>query len=95
MRIGMISPLEMRVPPMAYGGTELIVSLLTEEFVKRGHDVTLFASGDSVTQARLISVCPHFLRGSDRDKSILNMLNVVSCIQRADEIDIIHNNTHI
>jgi glycosyltransferase involved in cell wall biosynthesis len=80
---------------MAYGGTELIVSLLTEEFVKRGHDVTLFASGDSVTQARLISVCPHFLRGSDRDKSILNMLNVVSCIQRADEIDIIHNNTQI
>ncbi len=95
MRIGMISPLEMRVPPVAYGGTELIVSLLTEEFVKLGHEVTLFASGDSVTRARLISVCPHFLRGTDRDKAILNMLNVVSCIQKADELDIIHNNTQV
>jgi hypothetical protein len=50
MRIAMISPLEMRVPPLAYGGTELVVSLLTEELVRRGHDVTLFASGDSVTR---------------------------------------------
>ena len=95
MRIGIISPLEMRVPPVAYGGTELIVSLLTEEYVKRGHDVTLFASGDSVTQARLVSICSHCLRGSDRDKAILNMLNAVSCIERADQFDIIHNNTQL
>lgn len=93
MRIGMISPLEMRVPPVAYGGTELIVSLLTEEFVKRGHEVTLFASGDSVTQARLVSVCDHYLRGSDRDKAVLNMMNVVACIERSREFDIIHNHT--
>ncbi|MFW6150516.1 MAG: glycosyltransferase family 4 protein [Chloroflexota bacterium] len=93
MRIAMISPLEMRVPPIAYGGTELVVSLLTEELVRRGHDVTLFASGDSVTAAHLRSVCPRYLRGSDRDKGILNMLNVVSCLEQADRFDIIHNHT--
>jgi len=52
MRIGMIAPLEMRVPPVAYGGTELIVSLLTEELVRRGHEVSLFASGESGTRSR-------------------------------------------
>jgi glycosyltransferase involved in cell wall biosynthesis len=95
MRIGIISPLEMRVPPVAYGGTELIVSLLTEEFVQRGHEVTLFASGDSLTRARLVSVCPYHLRGSDRNKEVLNMLNAVYCVEKADEFDIIHNNTQI
>ena len=95
MRIGIISPLEMRVPPIAYGGTEMIVSLLAEEFVRRGHDVTLFASGDSVTQARLIPGSPHYLRGSDRNKTILNLLNAVACIERSDEFDIIHNHTEL
>jgi glycosyltransferase involved in cell wall biosynthesis len=89
----MIAPLEMRVPPIAYGGTELVVSLLTEELVRRGHDVTLFASGDSVTCAHLEFICPHHLRGSDRDKGILTMLNVVSCLEEADRFDIIHNHT--
>ena len=93
MRIAMISPLEMRVPPVAYGGTELIVSLLTEELVRKGHDVTLFASGDSITCAQLEPICPHFLRGSDRDKNILNLVNVVSCLERASGFDIIHNHT--
>jgi glycosyltransferase involved in cell wall biosynthesis len=93
MRIAIISPLEMRVPPLAYGGTELVVSLLTEELVQQGHDVTLFASGDSVTGAKLVSICPSFLRGSRRDVGILTMLNVVSCLERAEEFDIIHNHT--
>ena len=93
MRIAMISPLEIRVPPIAYGGTELVVSLLTDELVRKGHDVTLFASGDSVTSAKLDSICPHFLRGSDRNKGILNMLNVVSCLEQAGRFDIIHNHT--
>jgi len=93
MRIAMISPLEMRVPPVAYGGTELVVSLLTEELVRRGHEVTLFASGDSVTNAELVSVCPHFLRGSGRDVGILTMLNVVACLEQANRFDIIHNHT--
>ncbi|HXG51701.1 MAG TPA: glycosyltransferase family 4 protein [candidate division Zixibacteria bacterium] len=95
MRIGIIAPLEMRVPPVGYGGTELVVSLLTEELVKNGHQVTLFASGDSVTRAKLESVCPAFLRGSGRDKAILNLLNVASCLERAREFDIIHNHTFV
>jgi glycosyltransferase involved in cell wall biosynthesis len=93
MRIGMIAPLEIRVPPAAYGGTELIVSLLTEELVKRGHRVTLFASGDSITQAELVPGSPHFLRGSGRDGSVLTMLNVVACLERGPEFDVIHNHT--
>jgi glycosyltransferase involved in cell wall biosynthesis len=93
MRIGVIAPLEMRVPPPGYGGTELVVSLLTEELVRRGHDVTLFASGDSVTAARLVAGCDRFLRGTGRDKGILTMLNVTACLERADEFDLIHNHT--
>jgi glycosyltransferase involved in cell wall biosynthesis len=89
----MISPLEMRVPPVGYGGTEMIVSLLTEELVRRGHDVTLFASGDSVTSARLVPGSETYLRGSDRNKAILGILNVLACLERADEFDIIHNHT--
>src|SRR5690606_13929234 len=91
MRIGMIAPLEMRVPPVAYGGTELVVSLLTEELCRRGHEVTLFASGDSVTQARLVSGSPVYLRGTGFDKGIYNIVNVVRCLERADEFDVIHN----
>ncbi len=93
MRIAMIAPLEMRVPPVAYGGIELVVSLLTEELVGRGHQVTLFASGDAVTSANLASICPRSLRGSDRHVAMLTMLNVVSCLERGDEFDIIHNHT--
>jgi len=93
MHIAMLSPLEMRVPPVAYGGTELVVSLLTEELVRRGHDVTLFASGDSQTNASLVPVCDRFLRGTDRNKYVLNMLNAMACLQRADSFDIIHNHT--
>ena len=93
MRIGMISPLELRVPPTAYGGIELVVSLLTEELVLRGHEVTLFASGDSQTGAHLESVCPQPLRGSNRDKGILNMISAASCLEQIDRFDIIHNHT--
>ena len=95
MRIAMISPLEMRVPPTAYGGTELVVSLLTEGLVRQGHHVTLFASGDSSTYARLIPGCEESLRGKDRDKPLLNMLNVLNCVERAGEFDIIHNHTSL
>jgi glycosyltransferase involved in cell wall biosynthesis len=61
MRIAQVSPLYERVPPMLYGGTERVVSYLTEELVQLGHDVTLFASGDSTTSARLIPACPRAL----------------------------------
>ncbi len=93
VRIGMIAPLEMRVPPVGYGGTELIASILTEELVGRGHKVTLFASGDSLTAAELVPGSPHFLRGRGHDCGILAMLNVVACLERAHEFDVIHNHT--
>jgi glycosyltransferase involved in cell wall biosynthesis len=62
MRIAQVAPLWERVPPPAYGGIELVVGLLTDELVRRGHDVTLFASGDSISLAKLESVHPQALR---------------------------------
>jgi glycosyltransferase involved in cell wall biosynthesis len=62
MRIAQVAPLYESVPPRYYGGTERVVSYLTEELVRQGHEVTLFASGDSVTRARLVPVCPRALR---------------------------------
>ncbi len=58
MRIAQVAPLFESVPPMLYGGTERIVSYLTEELVRLGHEVTLFASGDSETNAKLVAACP-------------------------------------
>ena len=87
----MIAPLEMRVPPPAYGGTELVISLLTEELVARGHDVTLFASGDSLTSARLVPGSDRYLRDSGRHSATLSLLNVLSCFDRSSNFDIIHN----
>ncbi|PZV01344.1 MAG: glycosyl transferase [Leptolyngbya sp.] len=62
MKIAQVTPLWERVPPLAYGGTEMVVSLLTEELTRRGHQVTLFASGDSQTQSRLVPGCHRALR---------------------------------
>lgn len=62
MKIAQIAPLIESVPPRLYGGTERIVSYLTEELLAQGHDVTLFASGDSVTSARLVPCCAQALR---------------------------------
>ena len=62
MRIAQVAPLAESVPPQLYGGTERIVSYLTEELVRQGHDVTLYASGDSVTSAELVAVTPRSLR---------------------------------
>ena len=62
MKIAQIAPLYESVPPMLYGGTERVVSYLTEELVRQGHDVTLFASGDSKTSARLVRCCDMALR---------------------------------
>jgi len=66
MRIAQISPLTEAVPPQLYGGTERVISWLTEELVGLGHDVTLFASGDSRTSAQLKAVWPHALRVDSR-----------------------------
>jgi len=93
MRIAQIAPLWEQVPPPAYGGSELVVSLLTEELVRRGHDVTLFASGDSTTHAKLESVHPKALRldTSVKDYNIYDMLNMSRVYERADDFDIIHS----
>lgn len=93
MKIAQLAPLQESVPPPRYGGTELVVSVLTEELVRRGHDVTLFASGDSVTSARLRSVCPRSLRtASDiRNPSPYEWVHVGIALEAASEFDIIHN----
>ncbi|PZO38189.1 MAG: glycosyl transferase [Pseudanabaena frigida] len=93
MRIAQVAPLWEQVPPPAYGGTELVVSLLTEELVKRGHDVTLFASGDSTTSAKLESVHPRALRldTSVKDPNIYDMLNISRVYENAERFDIIHS----
>jgi glycosyltransferase involved in cell wall biosynthesis len=93
MRIAQIAPLWERVPPPAYGGIELVVGLLTDELVRRGHEVTLFASGDSLTLAKLISVHPCALRldATVKDYSIYEVLQLTSVYERAEEFDIIHS----
>ena len=62
LKIAQIAPIVERVPPKKYGGTERVIHALTEELVRRGHEVTLFASGNSETSARLVSVYPQSLR---------------------------------
>jgi glycosyltransferase involved in cell wall biosynthesis len=92
MRIAQISPLFESVPPKLYGGTERIVSYLTEELVAMGHEVTLFASGDSITEAELVPMSKRALRlhGDKVDPVIYNFLMAERVLQRADEFDIIH-----
>jgi glycosyltransferase involved in cell wall biosynthesis len=93
MRIAQVAPLWERVPPCAYGGVELVVSLLTEELVRRGHDVTLFASGDSITSAKLSAVHPCAIRldPNVKDYAIYEMLQLSQVYEQAHEFDIIHS----
>jgi glycosyltransferase involved in cell wall biosynthesis len=92
MRIAQVAPLTEAVPPALYGGTERVVHWLTEELVALGHDVTLFASGDSQTSAKLEAPWPRALRldGSVRDPNALHMLMLERVRQRADEFDFLH-----
>lgn len=94
MKIAQIAPLWESVPPRLYGGTERIVSYLTEELVRQGHEVTLFASGDSQTAARLKPACPHALRLNkglvNRDAPLLLMQEQAFATD-AGEFDIIHS----
>lgn len=92
MRIAQIAPLIEAVPPRLYGGTERVVSFLTEELVRLGHDVTLFASGESETQAQLVAVCPRALRSDptvrDPNAYLFSMLEQV--FRRKDDFDLLH-----
>ena len=94
MRIAQIAPLTEAVPPKLYGGTERVVHWLTEELVALGHEVTLFASGDSCTSATLDAVWPRALRldGSVRDPNALHMLMLERVRQKCDdeEFDCLH-----
>ena len=92
MRIAQIAPLYERVPPQGYGGTERIVSYLTEELVRRGHQVTLFASGDSLTRARLWSPCPRALRPAGvKDPMVYTAMSLGEVFEHADAFDLIHS----
>jgi glycosyltransferase involved in cell wall biosynthesis len=97
MRIAQVSPLFERVPPTAYGGTERVVSYLTEELVRRGHDVTLFASGDSQTRARLVPGCAEALRPAGRARHHLgyHLAMIDEVFARAADFDVIHFHTDL
>src|SRR5438270_12403879 len=93
MKIAQISPLAESVPPRLYGGTERVVSYLTEELVAMGHDVTLFASGDSVTSATLVPMREQAIRLDPTVKDPIalhyRMIEQVYC--RKDELDVLHS----
>ncbi len=92
MRIAQVAPLTEAIPPKLYGGTERVVHWLTEELVALGHDVTLFASGDSITSAKLEAPWPRALRldGAVRDANALHMLMLERVRQRRGDFDFLH-----
>ncbi len=95
MRIAQVAPLIESVPPKHYGGTERIVSYLTEELVRFGHEVTLFASGDSVTNARLIAPFRRSVRKNERCKDPIarEVILIDHVVEHAHEFDVIHFHT--
>ncbi|BAY63969.1 group 1 glycosyl transferase [Calothrix brevissima NIES-22] len=97
MKIAQVAPLWERVPPPTYGGIELVVSHLTDELVRRGHEVTLFASGDSQTLANLQAVYPQALRldPNVKEYAVYEMLELSQVYQRSPEFDIIHSHVGI
>lgn len=92
MKIAQVAPLYESVPPLYYGGTERVVSWLTEELVLLGHEVTLFASGDSVTKARLVPGCKKALRLDPdcKDPIAPHVAMVEQIFSQAEEFDLIH-----
>jgi len=92
MHIAQVAPLTEAVPPKLYGGTERVISWLTEELIALGHEVTLFASGDSLTSAKLEAMWPRALRldGAVRDPNALHMMMLEHVYQRSGEFDILH-----
>src|SRR6266705_1219846 len=95
LRIAQVAPLYERVPPLRYGGTERVVSYLTEGLVESGHDVTLFASGDSLTRAELVPGARRGLRlePSAYDSIALHLGMLLQVYDRAAEFDVIHCHT--
>ncbi|MDP3685331.1 MAG: glycosyltransferase family 4 protein [bacterium] len=98
MRIAVLSPIHWRTPPRRYGPWEWVASLITEELVRRGHDVTLFATGDSQTAARLRSVCPLPIlapEGQHLEAKMYEYLHSALPFESADEFDVIHNHYNV
>src|SRR5262245_62028902 len=96
MRIAQVAPLAEAIPPKLYGGSERVVSWLTEELVRRGHEVTLFASGDSLTSATLVPGAPSGLRlAGIRDHLASNLVMLSDVRDRAGEFDVIHFHTDL
>jgi glycosyltransferase involved in cell wall biosynthesis len=97
MKIAQIAPIVERVPPRTYGGTERVVHSLTEELVKRGHEVTLFASGDSISSAKIQSVYPRSLREAKLPdiygSNPWTLLNFGLAYDMQDQFDVIHDHT--
>src|SRR3982751_5126351 len=95
LRIAQVAPLYESVPPKLYGGTERVVHYLTEELVSLGHNVTLFASGDSQTNAELISVVSKAIRlnAECEDGLALHIVQIQEVLERANQFDIIHFHT--
>jgi len=92
LRVGILAPVAWRVPPRHYGPWEQFASLLAEGLVARGVDVTLFASGDSLTAGRLASVVPHgYEEDPEVDPKVSECLHIAHAFERAAELDVIHN----
>ena len=92
LHVAMLAPISWRVPPRHYGPWEWVTSLLTEGLIDRGVDVTLFATGDSLTRARLRAVCPHpYSEDPEVDAKVCECLHISEAFEHADEFDIIHN----
>lgn len=93
LKIAQLAPLWETVPPKKYGGIEIMIAAITNELVRKGHDVTLFASGNSKTKAKLASVFTKSLFENNIDwyHRSQNLINAANCFSRANEFDIIHN----
>jgi glycosyltransferase involved in cell wall biosynthesis len=92
MKVAMLAPISWRVPPRHYGPWERVVSLLTEGLVRKGIEVTLFATADSITKAKLVGICPRpYSEDPTLDVKVWECLHISEVFERADEFDLIHN----
>lgn len=93
MKIAILSPIAWRTPPKMYGPWEQVASNIAEGLIKKGHDVTLFATSDSITKGNLINTCKKgYAEDTDLDPKVNECLHISNLMERADEFDIIHNN---
>src|SRR4051794_5416864 len=91
MRVAILAPVTWRTPPRNYGPWEQVASVLTEGLVQEGIDVTLFATGDAVTEAKLQSVCPLPIGEFPADAKVMECLHISNLMEQAKSFDVIHN----